>query len=145
MSISLAIQKAGVAEFPLLKALLQDQQLPTEDLQEGVQLFYTQVEGQIISCGGYEQYHNIGLLRSVAIRPDKQGSGLGKKWVALLLQKAREQGMQELYLLTTTAESFFEKMGFKSIDRKDVPKVIQQSQEFSSICPSSAAVMYFKL
>jgi hypothetical protein len=44
-------------------------------------------------------------------------------------------------LLTTTAERFFPKFGFESIARTDVPATVQASIEFTSACPTSAAVM----
>jgi len=46
-----------------------------------------------------------------------------------------------MYLLTTTAEAFFELLGFRRIERHAAPPEIQRSAEFSSLCPSSATVM----
>lgn len=145
MSTPLSIQRVKPANLPLLKELLASEDLPTQDLQADMQLFYSASGQEILTCGGYEQYGKIGLLRSVAIHPDSQGKGLGKQWMKLLLEKARELGLEEVYLLTTTAEGFFQKIGFETISRDNVPLSIQQSEEFSSLCPSSAALMCLKL
>lgn len=148
MSIPLTLQRAEAASLPLLKNLLASENLPTEDLNADMQLFYSLAgspnDQEILTCGGYEQYGNIGLLRSVAIHPKNQGKGIGKQWMRLLLEKGQELGLEEIYLLTTTAEGFFQKIGFTTIPRENVPAAIQNSEEFSSICPSSAALMRFK-
>jgi amino-acid N-acetyltransferase len=46
-----------------------------------------------------------------------------------------------VYLLTTTAESYFPKFGFVQTTREVVPTAVQQSVEFRSACPASAVVM----
>ena len=54
---------------------------------------------------------------------------------------AREHGVENVFLLTTTAEGFFPKFGFALIQRNDVPRSVQSSVEFHSACPASAVVM----
>jgi len=46
-----------------------------------------------------------------------------------------------LYLLTTTAESFFQNFGYRTVERSLVPDLIQETVEFSSLCPDDATVM----
>jgi N-acetylglutamate synthase-like GNAT family acetyltransferase len=58
-----------------------------------------------------------------------------------LIKQVRLQGVKELYLITTTADGYFEKQGYERVSRENVPVEIAQSQQFSSICPSSAVVM----
>ena len=41
----------------------------------------------------------------------------------------------------TTAERFFEYLGYRRIGREETPKAIRNSREFSSLCPSTAIVM----
>ena len=54
-------------------------------------------------------------------------------------------GIKELYLLTTTAEELAYRFGFSKVGRNDTPKPIQATEEFYSICPSSAACMVKRL
>ena len=49
--------------------------------------------------------------------------------------------VRELFLLTQTGERFFAQQGFRVINRQAVPQGIQQSEEFRSLCPSSAVCM----
>lgn len=143
---TLTLKKADQTWFPHIKELLQAVDLPTQDLNEKIHLYYSQGEKvSPIACGGFEQYDQIGLLRSVAIHQDAQGKGIGKQWVSQLMEEAKKMGMRELYLLTTTAEHFFQKMGFEKQEREKVPQAIKDSEEFSSLCPSTAILMCKKL
>jgi amino-acid N-acetyltransferase len=54
---------------------------------------------------------------------------------------ARSKGVTDLYLLTTTAEGFFERLGYRRVVRENAPEAIRQTKEFSGLCSSSAAFM----
>ena len=58
-----------------------------------------------------------------------------------LIQQARSENLQALYLLTNTAERFFTKLGFEQINRQAAPVTMQNTTEFSSLCPDSAICM----
>jgi amino-acid N-acetyltransferase len=85
------------------------------------------------------------LLRSVVVAPSARGKGLGQKVVQALEGAAREGNAAQLVLLTLTAKSFFERQGFRVIDRGSVPDDVQASEEFRSLCPGSAICMAKKL
>jgi amino-acid N-acetyltransferase len=57
------------------------------------------------------------------------------------LKVAKDHGSRTAFLLTTTAENFFPKLGFERMSRDDVPASVQASIEFRSACPASAVVM----
>src|SRR5437899_324070 len=50
-------------------------------------------------------------------------------------------GIRESYLLTTTAQEYFRKRGFKVIDRDEVHPQLLGSAEFQGACPDSAVCM----
>ena len=52
------------------------------------------------------------------------------------------QGVDDLYLLTETAEPFFAKRGYGAIPRADAPAAIAATEELSSLCPDSAVLMH---
>jgi len=58
---------------------------------------------------------------------------------------AQSQGAEEIYLLTSTAERFFERLGYARVLREAAPVAIQQTQEFSALCPSNSAFMLKRL
>ena len=135
----LIVADAGLT--PAILALLQENDLPVEDLDESKTLFAFLVDGQVAGTGGLEFLSNCALLRSISVRKDLQKKGLGRSIVGELEKVARQDGVNRLYLLTTTAEDFFNKIGYDTIDRDEVPAEVTHTTEFSSICPSSAKVM----
>ena len=54
---------------------------------------------------------------------------------------AREGAGGRLVLLTLTAKSFFERKGYRVVDRGSVPDDVQASEEFQFLCPASAICM----
>nr|WKN38032.1 arsenic resistance N-acetyltransferase ArsN2 [Tunicatimonas sp. TK19036] len=138
----LEIVPASSQDLPGITTLLQQQRLPTEDLSDQIQLLVAKdmIEQVIGSCG-MEVYEEVGLLRSLAVAPEYQGQGLGQQLVKYLEENARKQGIATLYLLTTTADHFFEKLEYQRVDRSSVPAAIQQTAEFTQLCPSTAVVM----
>src|SRR2546430_8204610 len=56
-------------------------------------------------------------------------SGIGRQLVEQLLERAEEAGIDELYLLTTTAENYFPRFGFTRTTRAAVP---DRSEEHTS-------------
>ena len=97
--------------------------------------------GQVIGSAALEVYPDGALLRSVAVAPEAQGQGLGHDLTDAAIRLARAIKAPAIYLLTTTAERYFPRFGFERIERTDVPATVQASVEFTSACPSSAAVM----
>jgi amino-acid N-acetyltransferase len=81
------------------------------------------------------------LRRSLAIAPAYQRRGLGHQLVAQLEQIVQDKGVEQLILLTETAESFFRRIGYEVIDRRYVPEPVKQGGEFRSLCPASAVCM----
>jgi len=131
--------EAGLREATI--ALLQENGLPTSDLDETKTLFAFLSNGDVIGTGGLESFGNCALLRSISVRKDLQKKGMGRFIVGELEKTAWQSGINCLYLLTTTAESFFTKAGYQAIDREAVPIEIKNTAEFSSICPSTANAM----
>ncbi len=121
--------------------LLENNKLPTSDLDEDKLLYLLWDEGKVIGTGGLEIFNDCGLLRSISITPAVQGKGHGKFITARMEKFASDSGLLCMYLLTTTAKDFFEKAGYSEVNREDVPDSIRQSSEFSAVCPSTAVVM----
>ena len=81
------------------------------------------------------------MLRSAVVAPEYRGSGIGRRLVEQLLEHAEEAGIEELYLLTTTAENYFPRFGFTRTTRAAVPDAVKTSAEFRGACPDTAVVM----
>ncbi len=136
------IMKLNRTELPYARELLKDNGLSYSDLEnESVQLFSIQRDNQTIGIIGYEQYGDHGLLRSFVIEKQYRSKGLGAKVLSDFEKMALDEGIEEFYLLTTTADKFFARNGFDVFDRNNVPQLIANTTEFDSICPASAVCM----
>jgi amino-acid N-acetyltransferase len=129
------------------QALVSRAELPIDGLDEhfGDSYVVAMENGRMVGVAGVEVHGPYGLLRSVCVLPELQGSGLGADMVVERLERARESGLRAVYLLTTTAAGYFPRFGFGAVDRTEVPIDIQESREYSESCPESATVMKLKL
>jgi amino-acid N-acetyltransferase len=137
----------GSPEENAVKRLLAESGLPTADIAVGHMEHFFGCSGPsgLAAVVGLELYSNVGLLRSLAVAAPARGCGLGKRLVAHAERYAQERGVKELYLLTTTAEAFFSRLGYRQVARDAVPDAIKASREYAGICPASSAVMTRKL
>jgi amino-acid N-acetyltransferase len=146
MKNDLTFRPAGPGDWPAIESLLTAAQLPLDGAAEHLDNFVLgMADAQLLCIGGFEQYGAAALLRSVAVDASRRGTGAGQQLLEHLRQKAKGQGVQELYLLTTTAADFFGKRGFRVVTRADAPAALQASREFQGVCPASATVMVAKL
>jgi len=127
---------------PAVLRLLADSGLPTDGLLDHREtVLVARLDDRVVACAALAVYADGALLRSVAVAEALRGSGLGHHVVRAALDVARQRGTTSVYLLTTTAEGFFPRFGFRRIVRADVPSGVQTSVEFQSACPASAVVM----
>ncbi|HSD37290.1 MAG TPA: arsenic resistance N-acetyltransferase ArsN2 [Rhodocyclaceae bacterium] len=103
--------------------------------------FGIRLGGTLVGVVGLETYPPFGLLRSLAVAPTFRSSGIGHKLVAFVESQAAARDINELFLLTTTAENFFLELGYSSASRVSAPPVIQGTSQFSGLCPSSSAFL----
>lgn len=124
-------------------ALLTASALPTEGVADQFEKGFAVAEaaGHIVGVAGLEIYGDAGLLRSVAVAESSRGSGIGEDLVEDRIRAAERMKLRDIYLLTTTAASFFEKRGFVRIDRADAAPAVQQSPEFALMCDASSTAM----
>jgi amino-acid N-acetyltransferase len=120
--------------------------LPSADLRSGPARLYVALDGdERVGVGGLECYGSVGLLRSVAVERSARGRGVGTTVCERLEATAREEGVEALYLLTTTASGFFADRGYVDVDRSEVPEAIRGTTEFADLCPETAACMRKRL
>ncbi len=122
--------------------LLQNANLPVADLPIGLPHFFkAAMADTVVGVVGLELYQKQALLRSLAVVDEYRSRAVGKYLYEAVVQYAQQQQVEELYLLTNTAEAYFARHGFEKTDRSQVPETIQQTQQFQGVCPSSATVM----
>jgi amino-acid N-acetyltransferase len=140
------IRPAEASDLATVEALLRAASLPLAGVQDFFPAHYAVATraGEIVAAIGVETYGSHGLLRSAVVADAARGTGVGSQVTHERLAWSRSRGLQDVYLLTTTAAPFFEKLGFVVVSRAEVPAEVQHAPEFASICPSSAVVMRLK-
>lgn len=126
-----------------LIALLQKSNLPESDIKiDDKHLFFGSFNNiNLTATIGIEIYGTNALLRSLAVVDSERGNGLGKAMVKYLEDYSKDKNIKKLFLLTNTAEKFFLSIGYKICDRKNAPKEIKSTAQFSDLCPSSSSFM----
>ncbi len=123
--------------------LLRRCELPEQDVAErfGHYFVVREDDGRVVAVAGLEVHGADGLLRGVAVDPDYRRQGLAAALVGEALARAKVLEMREVYLLTTSARAYFERLGFSVRPRAEAPAAIRDSWEFRSGCPASATFM----
>jgi amino-acid N-acetyltransferase len=124
-------------------ALLEAQGLPVSDItgEHLEHFFFVGSDGSPTGLVGLELYGVNALLRSLVVVESARGKGLGATLIDHAEQYAASKGVRSLYLLTTTAEAFFKRLGYEPIERSYAPPSIQRTREFAGLCPASSAFM----
>jgi len=124
-------------------ALLQAQGLPVSDIADEhlEHFFFVGSDASPTGLVGLELYGADALLRSLVVGENARGQGLGSALIDHAEQYAASNNVRSIYLLTTTAETFFKRLGYGRIDRSQAPSAIKQTPEFAGLCPASSAFM----
>jgi amino-acid N-acetyltransferase len=130
---------AASPEWQMFVATLGEAGLVTDDLIESGARFFALGDGAAFA--GYERFSAVALLRSVVAPPASRGRGLGAAVVGEILDELRGEGVEEVWLLTTSAKAFFARQGFTVADRAAAPAPIAACRQFATLCPSSAELM----
>ncbi|WP_413697936.1 arsenic resistance N-acetyltransferase ArsN2 [Pseudomonas asiatica] len=142
----ISVRLLGTDQIQGLAAHLTAAGLPTQDLLQPGRMFYSFHRGETeLGYGGIEGSGRTRLIRSLVVVPAQRKSGIGNLLLRALERIAEADGAQSLHLLTTTAPDFFAARGYEQRDRSQAPKAISSSEEFNSLCPTSAVYMVKEL
>ena len=89
---------------------------------------------------GVEAYGDAALLRSLAVRADLRGRGLGIGLIRHAERQAYRNGARTVVALTTTIAALLERLGFQRAHRDALPAAARASAELNGACPQSATV-----
>ena len=143
---AVTVTDAQSADLGEIEGLLTLSGLSPEGVAESLAGFVVALEnGRLVATAGLEEHGAAGLLRSVATAPDRRGRGLAQRLVGTLLERARSREYDAVYLLTSGAEAYFERFGFRRIDRQAVPSGVRGAGQFTNQTCASSAVMVLEL
>jgi N-acetylglutamate synthase-like GNAT family acetyltransferase len=139
------IRFASLEDENGVASLLTSSNLPLDGVHEALPCFVVaEADGAIVGVAGIEECGSRGkhaLLRSVAVAPEWRSRGLGRTLVNRAIAVAEERGAKALYLLTTTADTYFPSFGFTQTSRDAVPEDVRATAEFQGACPATATAM----
>lgn len=88
--------------------------------------------GRIIGCGALHLYGtHLAEIRSITVKPSRQGEGGGGLLVKALMEEGEKHGVSCICLFTRTPE-FFATLGFSMAQREDLPDKIHKD---CCVCP----------
>lgn len=143
---TLTLRPADEPALSYVEELLERNGLPTRDVRAKPDCFYVaSVREDRVGVGGIEEYGSVGLLRSIVVERRSRGQGYGTKLCEALETTARDDGVETLYLLTTTASEFFADRGYEPVERTAVPPALGRTAQFEELCPATATCMKMTL
>lgn len=123
------LKKATMADVGQIFALIKyyaDEQLmlprPLGVLYETIRDFViAQENGEIVGVGAlHVVWQNLGEIRSLAVKRESCGRGIGRMMVEFLKEEARSLKISELFALTYQP-GFFQKCGFQLVTKDVFP------------------------
>jgi amino-acid N-acetyltransferase len=84
-----------------------------DELEDFLDTFFIAFhDGRIVGCAALEVYNKkLCEIRSLAVDPNTQGMGVGKKLVRACVELANKEGIYEIMAISA-AENFFKACGF---------------------------------
>jgi amino-acid N-acetyltransferase len=113
---------AVMADYVIQGALLPR---PVSELYQCVREFHVATHGgEVVACAALRLlWGDLGEVRSLAVRPDHHGHGLGAALVRKVLEDARTLGVPRVIALTREV-AFFERCGFAVVSRDTLPRKV---------------------
>ncbi len=129
---TLPVQRAAVTDVRAIHELVNGfartgEMLPRTlaEIYESLRDFSVIREGDtLLACGAlHVMWEDLAEVRSLAVRPERQGQGLGALLVRAHLDEARELGLRTAFALTYRP-AFFERLGFHQADVMTLPRKV---------------------
>ena len=123
------VRKPRLTEVVALKALLDAEAAQGTVLTRDLQELYTNVRDFYVyadehGLGGCVALHidmvDLAEVRSLVVRPDLQGKGVGRKLLTAVVVEAQSMEIARVYALTRVPV-FFERNGFCQVDKEELP------------------------
>jgi amino-acid N-acetyltransferase len=129
---TLAVEKAKISDAPQIHKLAnhfaqKGVMLPRalSEIYENIRDFFVIRDGEkvIAAVALHVYWSDLAEVRGLAVAEEKQNQRLGAKLIEACINEARELGIPQAFCLTYRA-SFFERQGFKRVDKSELPRKI---------------------
>jgi len=125
----LIIRKATIHDVPEMQRLInffadRGDLLPRSlnELYENLRDFFIVEDNRRVvgTCALHVNWGDLAEIKALVVDESYQGQGVGKQLVKACLDDARQLGISRVFALTFKPE-FFLKLGFRNIDKSDLP------------------------
>lgn len=125
-------EKACIADIPQIHKLVnyfadKGEMLPRalSELYENIRDFSVIRDGeQVIACAAFHVFwSDLAEIRAAAVSEEWQDRGAGALLIRACLEEARDLGIDTVFCLTYQPD-FFEKLGFRQVDKMELPRKI---------------------
>lgn len=95
------------------------------ELYENIRDYYVYIEnGSVVGCAALHIFwKDLAEIKSIAVDEEYQKRGIGRQLIEKCLEEGKVLGINRLFVLTYIPE-FFERMGFKRVDKELLPHKI---------------------
>jgi N-acetylglutamate synthase-like GNAT family acetyltransferase len=128
------IRRAEKGDMAAIRGLIRlfPGQLVQKNLPRVSSFFVATTGDKIIGCCALQVYSKrLAEVRSLAVHPDYQEQRVAAKLVERCTERAREQGIKELFAVTSRT-SFFERLGFATFRREKTAMFLELSGHTSA-------------
>jgi argininosuccinate lyase/amino-acid N-acetyltransferase len=131
-AVAIGIRRARLGDVPGVAGIMADYVMqgvllprPISELYQCVREFQVAVRGEeVVACAALRVlWDDLGEVRSLAVRPDCHGQGLGARLVAAVLEDAAALALPRVIALTREV-AFFERCGFQVVSRETLPRKV---------------------
>jgi amino-acid N-acetyltransferase len=126
------IRKAKISDVKFIHSLVNhyaenDLMLPRSlnNLYDNIRDFYVlELDGKIKGCVALNiVWDDLAEIKALAVDESARGQGWGKKLAEECLKEAKQLGIKKVFALTLIKD-FFNKLGFKTIQKRRLPQKI---------------------
>jgi amino-acid N-acetyltransferase len=127
------VRKAKITDAKDIYALINSWAKKGKVLERPLSYIYEQIRDfwvyvhkkEIIGCCALHivGWQELGEIKSLVVAKDFHNQGIGKMLVRRCLKEAKILGIKNIFALTFVSQ-FFKKLGFKAIDRQELPHKI---------------------
>ena len=126
------LRRAVLSDVQAIQKLVNDfaargEMLPRSlsELFENIRDHYVaESDGEVVGCAAlHVTWGDLAEVKSVAVREDHRGQGLGEALIEACLADARLLGVPRLFVLTYIP-GYFARFGFQQVEKADLPQKV---------------------
>jgi ubiquinone/menaquinone biosynthesis C-methylase UbiE/N-acetylglutamate synthase-like GNAT family acetyltransferase len=134
------VRPARPDDLGAIERLLATSGLAVVELTASLDRFLVAERSGVIGVIGSEYTDGAVLIRSLAVDPNVRKAGVAAALINEAIKLAKASGRTDAYLFTYTAAEYFSKLGFKLIEREEVPVAFLNSTVVSACCTTAEAM-----